>query len=487
MDRFKAWLSEGLILVPTVLLLGLILFTLTFRLGSLSNVAEVLPADTEAFFVVNMEDFATSGSPLASPYFTEFLGTPLAELTWFKRDLAVAWIDGSTVQFLEMDSRGDAETFFTTLVEGEVIKTSELNEAVRCYEIAAFCFRFIDGLAAFSSSPEALAALGGLTPRLENTSAYQNVRGRLGHLQSGFAFVNLASAHAQLSSLTGLQPLFLESILQIFPAWGASVRMESTGWYAESFTAVNKDVINGAYFHPTQKYEQKFLPWTKSFGWEWGTADLAAQITRMQEIFAKLGSTGEMIFTSSLESQLNHTFGSTTLEEALPLLTGETYIGWINPDDFLFMFELTTENRPAAQTLKDRFVQNYTFKDLYTGEKGDQKAELLHLTETTKDGYSVYTAGEETVAAIAFTEEALIIAPDEAALLAALDRRSGQNSRSLEEMSVLLPGSTEIWILDGAFLPETNILKTHLSTLTRLMSTRKLFDDGIFTRTSLLR
>ena len=104
MDRFKAWLSEGLILVPTVLLLGLILFTLTFRLGALSNVAEILPADTEAFFVVNMEDFAVSGSPISSPYFTEFIGTPLAELAWFKRDLAVAWIDGNTIQFLEMNT-----------------------------------------------------------------------------------------------------------------------------------------------------------------------------------------------------------------------------------------------------------------------------------------------------------------------------------------------------------------------------------------------
>jgi hypothetical protein len=174
------------------------------------------------------------------------------------------------------------------------------------------------------------------------------------------------------------------------------------------------------------------------------------------------------------------------LAEVFPLLSGESYVGWTSAQDFLFILELTDGNRASAQTMHDRFVQNYTFKRLYT-EDGEQKAELMHLTETAKDGYSLYTAGEQTVVAMAFTDDALIIAPDEAALLATLDRQSGQSGRDLSEMSVLLPGSNQIWILDSAFLPEGNILGTYLSTLTRLMSTRKLFDDGIFTRTSLLR
>ncbi|MEK9159915.1 MAG: hypothetical protein AAB383_04260 [Patescibacteria group bacterium] len=485
MNRFKEWLGEGLILVPTVLLLGFLLFTLTFRLGGLSNVAELLPEGAEAFFVVNMEDFAASGSPVDSAYFKEFLGTPLAELTWFKRDLAVAWIDGNTVEFLEMGSRDEAETFFTTLVEGGEIKVNDLNENIRCYEIEAFCFRFIGGMAAFSSSPEALATLGGHTPRLEDNPHYQNVRGRLGHLQSGLAFVNLGETQQELSAWAaqlGLPQTFTESILQIFPAWGASIRMESTGWYAESFTAVNKELIRGAYFHPAEKYEQQFLPWTKSFAWEFGTQDLAAQLTRMQEIFTELGSTGEMIFTSSLQSAATDLFGPTTLPELLPLLDGESYFGWTSADDFLFILELeTVEDGQSAETLKNRFIQTFTYKEIYTAERGEQKAELLQLTEVTSNGTTLLMAGDQTVAALVFTEDAVIVAPDEAALLAALDRQ-----RNLEEMSVLLPGSTEIWILDGAFLPETNILKTHLSTLTRLMSTRKIFDDGVFTRTSLL-
>lgn len=373
------------------------------------------------------------------------------------------------------------------MVEGEALETSELSESIRCYYAQGLCFRFIKDFVAVSISSEALATLGGHTPRLEDNPHYQNVRGRLGHLQSGLAFVNLGETQPELSSWAaqiGLPQTFTQSILQIFPAWGASVRMESTGWYAESFTAVNKGLIRGAYFHPTEKYEQKFLPWTKPFAWEWGTHDLAAQITRMQEIFTELSSTGAMIFSSSLETQFSEIFGPTTLPELLPLLDDESYFGWTNPNDFLFILALeTVEDGQSAQTLKNRFVQNFRYKRIYTAEKGEQKAELVPLTEISKDGFLLLMAGDETVAALAFTEDAMLVAPDAAVLQAALDRRSGQSGRHLE----VLPGATEIWILDGAFLPEANILKTHLSTLTRLMSTRKIFDDGVFTRTSLLR
>ncbi len=488
MNRLKAWLGEGLILVPTVLLLGFLLFTFSFRLGRLSDLAEILPVETEAFFVVNMDDFAASGSPVDEAYFKEFLGVPLSELTWFKRDLGVAWIDGNVVQFLEMESKAGAEDFISTLVEGAELTASPLDEDVRCYEIESLCFLFERDFLVFSGSPEALAAATAPGPSLKSSDGYQNVRGRVGHLESGFVYVDLQTVQNLFP-----QSLFLKSVLEIFPAWGASVRMEPEGWYAESFTSVNKDLIGGAYFHPNANYEQKFLPWTKTFAWEWGTQDLAAQILRMQEIFAELGSTGEMIFTSSLESNLEEFFGDVDLSDVLSLLDGESYFGWTSAEDFLFIVELdSNEDRQKADALKTSFEETFTFKRNYTEEDGEEKAELLSVNEISKEyegqNYLVLQAGEEVVAAIAFTEAAAIITASEEDLFAVLGRKNGrQSGRSLAELSVLLPGSNEIWILSSAFLPEGNILKTRLSTLTRLMSTRKIFDDGVFTRTSLLR
>lgn len=488
MNRLKAWLGEGLILVPTVLLLGFLLFTLSFRSGRLSDLAEILPAETEAFFVVNMDDFTASGSPIDEAYFKEFLGVPLSELTWFKRDLGVAWIDGSVVQFLEVDSKAAAEDFFSTLVEGAELTASPLDQDVRCYEIESLCFLFERDFLVFSGSPEALATVNAPGSNLESSDQYQNVRGRLGHLESGFVYVDLQMVPDLLP-----QSLFLKSILEIFPAWGASIRMESEGWYAESFTSVNKELIGGAYFHPNTNYEQKFLPWTKTFAWEWGTQDLSAQLTRMQEIFAGLGSTGEMIFVSGVESRLEELFGDMALNEALPLLDGESYFGWTSAEDFLFILELENdEDRMAAQGLEGRFAQNFTFKQTYTDEKGEEKAEVLSLSEVPKEynghSYTLIKAGEATVGALVLTDDSAIMAASEEILFEVLDRKDGlQSGRNLEELSVLLPGSNEIWILSSAFLPEGHILKTRLSTLTRLMSTRKIFDDGVFTRTSLLK
>ncbi|MFA4815229.1 MAG: hypothetical protein WC924_05015 [Candidatus Gracilibacteria bacterium] len=487
MDRLKAWLGEGLILVPTVLLLGLLLFALSFRLERLSNLAEILPIETDAFFVVNMEDFVASGSPVDEAYLKEFIGVPLNELTWFKRDLGVAWIDGNAVEFLEVKSKQGAEDFFTALVEGEELKNNALNEDIRCFEIESLCFKFEGDFLVFSGSPEALVAVDAPGPGLEDNEHYQNVRGRVGHLESGFVYVNLETAQEFFP-----QSLFLKSILQIFPAWGASIRMEPQGWYAESFTAVDKNVISGAYFHPDVNYEQKFLPWTKAFAWEWGAQNLAAQVTRMQEIFAKLGSTGEMIFTSTLESNLRDFFGDTDLSEALALLDGESYFGWTSPEDFLFILELENEeDLQKAETLKNKFLQNYSFKQTYVDEKGEEKAEVTALTESPKEyeghPYLLLKAGEKTIAAFTFTEDAAIVTASEETLLTVLYVKDGrQSGRDLEEISVLLPGSNEIWILDSAFLPEGDILGVRLSTLTRLMSTRKIFDDGVFTRTSLL-
>ncbi len=496
MNRFKAWLGEGLILVPTVLLLGFLLFTFSFRSSRLTNIAELLPPETQAFLIVNMRDYWASGAPLEEDAFKEFVGAPYEQLTWFGEEMALAWVDGNRVQFAEMKVKSEAETYYRTLVEGEDLIASEENPDVQCYLAQSLCFREVGRFLAVSNFEEPLLLLSPVGETLEDSGAYQNVRGRLGHLGSGFVYANLEETGENflnwLSPEDFPSPLFLKSVFTLFPSWGLSVKMEPSGWYMESFTAANKDALHGAYFHPTQNYEQNFLTWTKPFAWEWGTQDLSAQILRLEEIFADMGSSGQLIFNSSLETMFSKLFGKVDLQKVLTLLDNEAYFGWTSSDDFLWIVALDGGDLQVAQELKTDFVQTFKFKDMYTSEQGETKAELEALTEFAKDyegtHYQVIKAGEEVVCAIAFTEKAAIITANEEQLLAVLDRKDGrQSGRNLEEMEVLLPGSNEIWILDSAFLPEGHILKTRLSTLTRLMSTRKIFDDGVFTRTSLLR
>jgi hypothetical protein len=450
MERFKAWLGEGLILVPTVLLLGLLLYSLAFRYGSLGNIAELLPAETDAFFIVNREDYKASGEPIRSEFMSEFLGTPLDELTWLGRDLGVAWVDGSVVEFLETTVQGEAEDFFAGLVEGGELTPSILDKDIQCFKLEALCMQSQGRWFIFSSSEEALAAVAAAGPSLESTAKYQNVRSRLKQAASAFVYIdltaNIPEMGVQLRALGINEPLLLQSLLEIFPAWGASITMEPGAWFAESFLAVDKKKIRGAYFHPNKKYEQKFLPWTQNFAWEWGTTDLAAQIVRMEEIFTELGTAQQVIFGSSLDRQLRTHLGGADLTQVLTLLDKETYFGFTSWEDFLFILELEEGERAQAEAL---------------------------LANT---GWPH-----------SFTEDALIIAAREDLLTATLDKKNGlKEDRDLADISVLLPGSDEFWILNGAFFPEEHILMQRLSTLKSILSTRKAFDDGIFTRTSLL-
>ena len=156
------------------------------------------------------------------------------------------------------------------------------------------------------------------------------------------------------------------------------------------------------------------------------------------------------------------------------------------------MVELTGEgDGQKAGQLKDRFVQNSLAKNLQTLGNGEKRAELSSITTVLKSYGNVqtyiFTTGSTPLAAFALLEDKALLAGTEETLNQTLDRISnGQNGRSMEDFRVLLSGSDEIFILNGAFFPEESILNTLLSTFTTLASTRKLFDDGIYTRTSLL-
>lgn len=496
MQRLKAWLAEGLILVPTVLLLGLILFTLGFRLGKLTNVAELLPQETEAFFMLNREDYLASGSPMQSPVLSEFYGTSLNDLDWIGRDMGLAKIDGHTVSMLQVKSKENAAAFFTTLFPNSKPVENVLNEEVYCFEAEALCYRFERNLLFSSSSPEALSKLAGKTT-VEDAASYQNMRSRLSHLGSAFIYVDLQKNQkeflAWLSEQGIREPLLLESLLTLFPAWGASIRMEQEQWIMESFTAVSKELIDGAYFHPTERYEQQFLPWTRSFAWEWGAQDLAAQVERLREIFTSWGESSEVIFASSIQQLTAAMLRVGTVEDWMTLLDGESYFGFSSPQEFLFIVELNEmKDAQTVQSLKTQMLQNAQYKTTFTENNGEEKAEWHVLSEYKKtyhdQNYTLCMVGEELAFALAITSEAVIVAGTEELLLNTLDAQMGLSTgRDLSEIEVLLPGSDEIWIFNGAFLPEEHILKSPLSTLTRLMSTRKIFDDGIFSRTSLLK
>ena len=487
-EQIKTWLTEGLLLCAILLLAIFLGIAIVVRSNALANVATLLPAEeTEGFLVLSRKN---------SPYPSDLLGRPLSELSWLGRDIAYASLNGEWATFYEINSQNNAQTFLDSLkTEGE--EYIEKENRVDCFVSLPVCFTFLDDFLVTSPLPETLQSLHNADAKLSDSADYQNVRGRIAGLRSGFVYINLQKAREELiryASLQGIpEPGFLESIFRIFPAFGTGIRMEQTGWYLESFTAVDKNTLGGEpYFHPLVRYDQILLPYSQPFAIEWGGQDLAAQITRIQEILSAQNSTAGLIFESSLESRLTEFFGQTALTEQLTLLDEEFYFGYTPGKDFLLMVELTGEGDvQKAGQLKDRFVQNYLAKNLQTLGNGEKRAELSSITTVLKSYGNVqtyiFTTGSTPLAAFALLEDKALLAGTEETLNQTLDAYSGrQNRRSMEDFRVLLSGSDEIFILNSAFFPEESILNTLLSTFTTLASTRKLFDDGIYTRTSLL-
>lgn len=492
LERLKTWLAEGLLLCA-ILLLGIFMgIALYVRWTSLGNIAALLPAEsTDGFIIVNREDFSDL---LARYNLNELFGTPLSELTFVGRDVAIAYVGGDRLTFYSVESQSGAEDFLDGLKaeEEEMIESGQVD----CLTSLAMCFTFKGDFLIVASTEDPLLTLYGTGDSVAETGAYHNVRGRLPSLKSGMIYIDLKNArHEFLRVATeyGIpEPGFLESVFQIFPAFGASLRMEETGLYMESFTAVDKSILGGeSYYHPSSKYEQELLPYTQPFALEWGGEDPFAQIQRVQEILDDLNGTAGLVFESELELWLVEFFGSPAVTEVeflnsyATLLDDEYYFGFTPDEDFLFILELSNDDeRQKAAELKDLFAANYRYSKTQTADNGEMKAELLSLEGSVKNwngqDYYLFQADGETVAAVALTAEVAVVAGTESTLQATLDRiSSGQNGRSLADFQVLLPGSDEIFILNGAFFPELSILET-------LLSTRKLFDDGVYTRSTLL-
>lgn len=477
------------------------------RVTRLIDLGELLPAETEAFWAVNMDAYKAGPQGFPNQVDTDLFGTPLSDLTWFDRDQGYASINGNKIRLLKVNSVGQAQVFLNSLrAEGEeftVIQTDRrdpfLAQApeILCYSVSfPTCFSFVDSVLIISISKEALSSIQAVrsgAPDLETVADYQNMQGRLSPMNDAFVYLNLQKLQTRLTLKAremGLPSLaFASSIFQIFPSFGASIRMEPRAWFVESFTGVDKTKLGGdAYFRPTKKFEQKSLPWTESFVFEWAGEDLAAQLKRLGEIFTQLNWAAGLSFESELKSAFTDFVGPAELTDLYQLLDGEVYFGVTQGETprFLSFVELTTPDAwNVAMKWKDNFEKTYRAAREYQTSSGEWKAELSPIVQSAEYYQDIpvfkfsATHGSQngaTVLLLGMTDNWLVLASDDDTLHGAVERMlTGENQRSLSDLAVLLPGSDEITILRTVWTP-----------FTRIALTRKLFDDGVFARLSLL-
>lgn len=479
-------LPKGLFLASLLLLGWLAVLAIFVRWNALPDVAENLPKEeTEAFWMLSSQAIAQTQDALPTQM-SRFMGTSSSELPWIDV-LGFAWVDGQTVQFAKVTSLSEAEFFLKSLLlEGEELQTEQVNlslwSTIACYSQGQpYCFTWIGDTLFVASEKGPLVQIQetafGTQASLESSSNYQNVRGRLAQWNDGFYYVDIHKTQHRFMDDFGA----LSSLLQLFPATGGVFKLESDTLLSENFLAVDKDALGGsAFFNPSAKYEQTLLPWTsEGMAWEWGGQNLASQWMRIEEILALQSPASALVWRSEAESQLEEWFGEgfNLDETTMNLLDGEQYFGFTPGEDFLFMTTLENEEElRLASQLKDQIAMNGP------GINGmSASAEHYRGVQT----YIFSKEGEELYG-MAFLPSLAVVSGSKVLLLSTLDKVLGQaQTRDLQQMEALLPGSDELIILHCPLLPDGSILKELWGGFESILSTRKLFDDGVFTRSTL--
>lgn len=494
-------IPKALYLASVLLLAWLAIFAGVVRWNALPNMAELLPGEsTQAFWILDQADLTASGVQIPAEQ-SLFMGTPLDSLLWIKR-FGAAWVDGREVAFAEVSSTSDAEAFLDGLkMKGETYEETQAGvsiwSTVFCYaQGQPHCFTWVGDVLFVAGEADLLVSIqetaAGLSPSLESQAKYQNVKGRLSHWNSGFYYIDLQASSSRFVAEFGAA----SALLELFPSMGGVLRYQAleggNAYLAESFLGVDKALLGGeAFYHSEEAYEQKLLPWTPNeFAWEWGGENLFAQWERIGEILGSLSPSSGIVWEAQTNAALTKWFGSNFdfRAELAPLLDQEQYFGFTPDGNFLFIAELEAGEAKQADALKDRMAEHLEFQVTRTNEKGEIVAEVLKPSvELVKRNDTVtyeFKVNGEVKLNLVILNNALILSNSSELALSTLDKALGHaESRDLQELEGLLPGSDEVLILHCPLLPDGNILKTLGGGFESILTTRKLFDDGVFTRT----
>lgn len=504
-------MSESLFVTSLILTLFILVFFLYAHSKKLPDFAKFLPSeDTSAFLTFSMTDYNSSPVKITDADLLQiYFGTSADKLDFLADAAGLAYVKESPLVFFEISSQKKAMNFLKTLaIEGEQI--TEENGIHTYTQSHPFSFVFVDDMLAFSTNVEALAAIASTeNEKIKNTDEYSNLRSRLPYFSSAFFYVNLAKSRAQIAQAfakIGInEPGYMEAVFQLFPTFGGTLEIQEDGFFVQTFTAADKSRIGGeALFRYETKYEQKFLPLLPDeYLFEWGGHNTKAQVFRMLDLLKNIHSSAALVFESAIRANVEKYFGKgINLDtEVYPLLDGEYLYAWnpVTPNSFMFMLELDEEESTTAYRLRDLFVNKYQYKrefqrevELPDGAKvTETAAELIPVSqiESKYDDHSfvVWKAGDKEIGAIAILDSMAIVADSQNNLKKVLDILDKKTEpRSLRDFGQLLSGSDEISVLHTDKIPEGNVLKKLFEGFKSFSTSRRVFDDGIFTRHSFL-
>ncbi|HLG25848.1 MAG TPA: DUF3352 domain-containing protein [Candidatus Gracilibacteria bacterium] len=412
-------------------------------------------------------------------------------------------------------------------VDEEVVATEYQGRKLYEYQVSqSLNFTFINNYLVLTDSKETLMALAddmaAGKPKLADDPTYQKVANNLPQGGLVFAYVDLRKLFEALEkdkvfvAQKGQDMLAFKPFLDMFSAEGMTIFAEKDRFVGQTFSAINRDALDGEDFLTyNEKYQGELLAMANEDPiFLAGGHDLTKELNRLEDVFKSGTKTPALIFDGMLEAQKQRYFGRdiSLKDDIYPLLKGEYLLTAENnfekPVVTLYLQLADPANDPArVEKLINAFVQvsgvfsprvqDVTLPDGTSGKEivaspekvertsakyADKNIEVLKLGET---GVSINYVQMDNVAVFSTSQDQL---------KRIMDRKEGKvetglNSGKYYAKSIypVLRTADEVLHLKVGALTDILSLSTdspftpYLLPFTNLTVTKNFFEDGIST------
>ncbi|MFA6528022.1 MAG: DUF3352 domain-containing protein [Candidatus Gracilibacteria bacterium] len=538
---FKNKLINGGILLVILMAFSLMAIFMAQKVLEPTNLGNILPANqTVAFVTINTSDLSTkttlpedySLSPTnleqtIAGYFNQESFDLLKD--WFKSQAAIALMIGTNQEvektyFFEYQDRNTALQFLESITtEDEAVnKESYGSYTIYSYSLSQnFSAALIANYLVISEDPVMIKLImdtaEGDASNLKSLSAYNTVMDNLPYDATGVVFWNvklypdLAASYIPIYDI--IPEALITPVMSIFTGFGAVIQAAPEGFYMQTYTTVDKNLLEDlSYFGFVKKYNANLTAYIPSgstmfFGGE----NIQGEVKKAVSIFKKFNESAAIIFEGVIRGAVKQYFGENIDLDAdiYPILEdeysvsvydtedgGKAYLVLVdlqNQDDKQIHIDTLNQGFLEQQIYSEPYVKTYTLED---GSEGKEivadLAEILNEKITYDDSTidMFYLSNGDTLGYTAVSHDKFAMSTDLDLLKQSLDLMSGLSATgSFAESENMAAISAIMGSADEASLMDINSMRDSsefwgiefFSPFSQISSSKNFFDDGVAT------
>ncbi|MBU1018949.1 MAG: DUF3352 domain-containing protein [Patescibacteria group bacterium] len=496
----KSKLSSGIILFVILLAFSLLAVFMGQKLLEPTNLGKILPAEQTLGFIT----IDTTETDIHESY-TE---PKYEEENWFKGQFAIAYLTDSIdqIQQAQFFSYIDRKLLSTFLDETAINQEPYFNSIIYTLGENIYAAKIANYLAT-SDSPETIQLIidsaSGDSSNLRSLSAYNTIANNLPYNSTVVTYWDLQKNQNFIQDYVPLHEILpeelIEPVLSIFTAFGAAGHAEADGFQVQTYTAVQKNLLqNGYYFGFLNKYRAdlaKYIPENPTFFW--GGYDLHSELDHLETLLNQFHSSAGIIFEAILRGKVQEYFGSnTSLEEDVYPMLGEEFALAAYEGEYLALIALQDieSQQIHIDTLKKGFLEQQIYSDpyiqTYTLEDGSVGQELvadlteISSSEMTYEGVNIdvfsLSSGDVLGYMTVFADN-FVFATSLPVLEHSIDLMKSPNgslaaSPDMESINDIMVSADE-----ASFIDLESLEFEFLPDFSSISSTKNLFNDGIST------